>query len=85
MDKLKTILTLIAVILAALVALSAIGFFYAALQYVLLFGIICLATVLAVRFLMKSGSRQIDAPDPERDLRNVERTLEEYKRKQLQK
>ncbi len=56
MDKLKTVLTLIAVILA-----------------------------LVLRFLMKPGPRQLDAPDPERELRKVERTLEEYKRKQLLK
>jgi len=85
MDKLKTVLTLIAVILVALVALAAIGFVYTALQFLLLFGIICLATALVLRFLMKPGPRQLDAPDPERELRKVERTLEEYKRKQLLK
>ena len=82
MDKLKTILTLIAVILGALAALAAIGFIYLALQYLLLFGVICLAIVIAFRFFMKPGPRQIDAPDPKRELRKLERTLEEYKRKQ---
>ena len=85
MDKLKTILTLIAVILVALVALAAIGFVYTALQFLLLFGIICLGAVMVLRFLMKPSPRQIDEPDPERELRKVERTLEEYKRKHLLK
>ena len=81
MDKLKTILPPIAVILVALAALATIGF----LQYVLLFGLICLATVIALRFLMKPNSRQIDSPDPKLDSRKVKRTLEEYKRKHLLK
>jgi len=81
MDRLKTILALIAVILVAVVALAVIGFFY----YVLLFGLICLATVIVVRFLIKPGLRQIDAPDPNRDRMKVKRTLEDYKRKRLLK
>jgi hypothetical protein len=81
MDRLKTILALIAVILLALVALAVIGFFY----YVLLFGFICLAAVILVRFLIKPGPRQIDAPDAIQDRRKVNRTLEEYKRERLLK
>ena len=81
MDRLKTILALIAVILVALFALAVIGFFY----YVLLFGLICLAAVIVVRFLIKPGLLQIEAPDPNRDRMKVKRTLEEYKRKRLLK
>jgi hypothetical protein len=81
MDRLKTILALIAVILLALVALALIGFFY----YVLLFGLICLAAVIVVRFLTKPGFLQIDAPDPNRDRMKVKHTLEEYERKRLLK
>ena len=81
MDRLKTILALIAVILLALVALAVIGFFY----YVLLFGFICLAAVILMRLLIKPGPRQLDAPDPNQDNMKVKRTLEEYKRKRLLK
>ena len=81
MDKLRTILALIAVILLALGALVVIGFFY----YVLLFGFICLAAVILVRLLIKPDPRQIDAPDPNRDRMKVKHTLEEYKRKRLLK
>jgi hypothetical protein len=81
MDKLKTILTLVALILVALGVLVVIGFVYAAVFYLFIFGIICLATVIAMRFLVKPGSGKIDEPDPKRELRNVQSTLEEYKRK----
>jgi len=81
MDKLKTILTLIAGFLVGFVVLFMIGF----LQYLLFFGIICIAVVIALRLLIKPSPPQIDASDPEQELRKVERTLEEYKRKHLLK
>jgi hypothetical protein len=77
MDSLKIILALIAVTLLALGVLAAIGF----LQYLLLFGIIGLAAVLAVRFWLKPGVPQIEASDPKLELEKVNRTLDEYKRK----
>ena len=58
MAKVKTILTLIAVILLALVVLVAIGVVYAAVFYLFIFGIICLAAVIAMRFLVKPRVRQ---------------------------
>ena len=80
MDKLKTILTLIAVICVALVALAAIGLVYAAFYYLLVFGILCLGMVIAFRLLMKSGQGQIDTTKNER--KTAGRILDEYKRKQ---
>jgi cobalamin biosynthesis protein CobD/CbiB len=79
MDKLKTILTLIAVIFVALVALAAIGLVYAAMYYLLLFGILCLGTVIAFRLLIKPSQEQIDTTKDER--KRVGRILDEYKRK----
>jgi hypothetical protein len=79
MDKLKTILTLIAVIFVALVALAAIGLVYAAMYYLLLFGILCLGTVIAFRLLPKSSRGQIDTTKSER--KKAGRILDEYKRK----
>lgn len=81
MDKLKTILTLIAIILGALVVLAAIGLIYSLLGYVLIFGVICLGGYIAFRFLTKSETKQISAPDPKKELQKVQRLLDEYKRK----
>lgn len=77
MDNLKAILTLAAVILGILGLLVVIGL----VQYLLLFAVLGLACVAAVRFLIKRTPPQIDAPQPKRELRKVERALEEYKRK----
>lgn len=79
MDKLKTILTLIAVIFVSLAALAAIGLIYAAFYYLLMFGILCLGTVVAFRF-MKSSQRQVDTT--KNDPKTAARILDEYKRRQ---
>ena len=79
MDKLKTILTLVAVISVALVALLVIGLVYAAFYYLLLFGVLCLGAVIAWRFLGKSTQPQIDTTKNE--LKSAARVLDEYKRK----
>ena len=81
MDKIKTILILIAIIIGALAVLATIGFIYSALGYLLLFGILCLAGYIGVRLLSGKSTREIESSGPERQLQNVERTLEEYKRK----
>ena len=81
MDKIKTILILIAVILGALGVLGMIGFLYSLLQSVLLLGVLGLAGYIGVRLLTNKSPRQIDSSGPERQLQKVERTLEEYKRK----
>ena len=82
MDKLKTILTLIAIILGALVVLAAIGLIYNLLGYLLILGLVCLGGYIAFRFLTKSDVKQISPPDPKKELKRVQRLLDEYKRKQ---
>ena len=79
MGKLKTILTLIAVISVALVALAVIGLVYAALYYILLFGILCLGALIAFRFLGKSDQPQIDTTRNGR--KSAARILDDYKQK----
>jgi len=79
MGKLKTILTLIAVISVALVALAVIGLVYAAFYYLLLFGVLCLGALIAFRFLGKSGQPQIDTTMNER--KSAARILDDYKQK----
>lgn len=81
MDKIKTILTLIAIILGGLIVLATIGLVYSLLQYLLLFGILCLGGYIGVRLLSNKSPREFDSSDPERQLRKAKRTLAEYKRK----
>ena len=81
MDKLKTILTLIAIILGALAVLATIGFIYSLLGYLLILGLVCLGGYIAFRFLTKSDSKQISVPDPKKELERVQRLLDQYKRK----
>jgi hypothetical protein len=80
MGKLKTILTLVMVILGMLVVLAAIGLIYRAMQYLLLFGILSLIGIIVVRFLRKREPPMIDKSDEQQNLRQVERTLQKYKR-----
>jgi len=80
MDKLKTILILIAIVLGGLGALALIGLLYSMLQFLMLVGVLGLAGYIGVRLLTNKSPREIDSA-PERDLQKVERTLEEYKRK----
>lgn len=81
MDKIKTILILIAIILGGLAVLATIGFIYSMLQFLLLVGVIGLAGYVGVRLLTNKSPRELDSSGPERHLQRVERTLEEYKRK----
>jgi 4-hydroxybenzoate polyprenyltransferase len=81
MQTLKTILTLIAIILGALAVLAAIGFIYSLLGYILILGVVCLSGYIAFRLFSKSDEKQIAAPDPKKELKKVQRLLDEYKRK----
>ena len=81
MDKIKTILILLAIIFCSLGVLAAIGFLYSMLQFVLLIGALGVAGYIGVRLLSSKDPRQIDSSSPERHLQKVERTLEEYKRR----
>ena len=81
MEKLKTILTLVAVILVALVVLAGIGFIYTFLSYMVILGIVCLGAVIAFRFLRTPNPGRLPTADPHRELKKVERILDEYKRR----
>jgi 4-hydroxybenzoate polyprenyltransferase len=80
-DKLKTILTLIGIILGSLAVLAVIGFIYTAAGYILILAVICLGGYIAFRLFGSSGDKQISAPDPKRELEKVQRLLDQYKRK----
>ena len=81
MDKLKIILTLLAIILGALAVLAVVGFIYSLLGYILILGVLCLGGYIAFRLFGKSDEKQIVAPDPKKELAKVQRLLDEYKRK----
>jgi 4-hydroxybenzoate polyprenyltransferase len=81
MDKIKPILTLIAIILGALAVLAVIGLVYTALGYILILGIVCLGGYIAFRLFTKADDKQLSTPDPKRELEKVQRLLDEYKRK----
>jgi 4-hydroxybenzoate polyprenyltransferase len=84
MNKLKTILTLIGIILAALAVLAVIGFIYTVAGYIMILAVVCLGGYIAFRLFGTSDDKQIkqiSAPDPKRELEKVQRLLDEYKRK----
>ena len=81
MDQLKTILTLLAIILGALAVLAVVGFIYSLLGYILILGVICIGGYIAFRLFGKPDEKQIVAPDPKKELAKVQRLLDEYKRK----
>ena len=66
MDKIKTILILIAIILGGLAVLATIGFIYSLLQFLLLVGVIGLAGYIGVRILTNKSPRELDSSGPER-------------------
>ena len=81
MDKIKTILVLIVIVFAALGLMLTVGFIYSLLQLLLLMGVVGLAGYIGVRLLSNKSPREIDSSGAERQLKKVERTLEEYRRK----
>ena len=84
MDKIKTILIVIVLIFAALGIILTAGFLYSLLQLLLLVGVVGLAGYIGIRLLTNKGPREVESPSrPERQLKQVDRTLEEYKRKLL--
>lgn len=81
MDKLKSILTLIGIILGALAVLAVIGFIYTAAGYIMILAVVCLGGYVAFRLFGASGDKQISVADPKTELEKVQRLLDEYKRK----
>lgn len=85
MDKLKTILTIIAVVLGIVLGLAVIGMVVTALQYLFWLGVLCLAAVVTVKLLKKSDSSQLESKGHVKALKDAEQNLEEYKRRYLTK
>jgi len=81
MDKIKFILAVIVVILAALGLFVAVGFIYSLVFYVFVFAVVGLAGYVAFKVFTKPGEKQLRAPDPQKQLDKVQRLLDEYKKK----
>jgi hypothetical protein len=82
MDKLKTILIIIAVIVGGLGVLSLVGLIYSLLSSIAIIAVVGLAGYVAFRVLTGREPEQLRAPDPRKELQKVERILEQYKKKQ---
>lgn len=80
MDKIKTLLILIAVIIGAFAVLAGIGLIYSLLNYILIFAVICLGGLIAFRLISKPEPKQLKSPDPKHELAKVQRLLDQYKK-----
>ena len=81
MDKIKIILITIAVILGSLGLLAVIGFVSSLIQSLFWIGLLCLAGYVGVKLLGRDKPRETDSLNAPNDLKQLERTLEEYRRK----
>lgn len=88
MNWLKIILIAVGVIIAAMFAFSVIGIIYSALWYLFLLGIVAIGGAVTYKLLVKEKeTAQIESNTPTAiaEIKNVDRALEEYKRKYLTK
>ncbi|HEX5601817.1 MAG TPA: hypothetical protein VFX63_04670 [Pyrinomonadaceae bacterium] len=81
MDKIKLILITIAVILCALGLLAVVGLVSALIQSLFWIGLLVLAGYIGVKLLVKDKAGETDSLNAPNALKQVERTLEEYRRK----
>jgi|GEM_PF-2518347 len=82
MDKIKLILTIIVVILASLGLFVAIGLIYSLVFYAFVIAVVGLGGYVALKlFFGKPEEKQLQAPDPKKQLEKVQRLLDEYKGK----
>jgi len=81
MDKIKFILITIAVILCALGLLAVVGLVSAVIQSLFWIGLLVVAGYIGVKLLVKDKRSETDSLNAPNALKQVERTLEEYRRK----
>ncbi len=81
MDKIKLILITIAVILGSLGLLALVGLVASLIQSLFWIGLLCVAGYIGVKLLVKDKPRETDSLNAPHALKQVERTLEEYRRK----
>lgn len=88
MNYIKIILIAVGLILAAMLAFSAIGIVYSALWYLFLLGVVAIGGAVGYKLLVKNDEQPKLAdktPIAIAEIENADRALEEYKRKYLLK
>ncbi|MDQ3750270.1 MAG: hypothetical protein M3367_14850 [Acidobacteriota bacterium] len=88
MNFIKIILIAIGLVLAAMLAFSVIGIVYSALWYLFLLGIFVIGGAVGYKLLVKdkeSPKLEDKTPITIAEMKNADRTLEEYKQKYLPK
>ena len=81
MDKIKIILTIIVVILASLGLFVAIGFLYSLVFYIFVLAVVGVGGYVAFKLFAKPKEKQLQPPDPRKQIENVQRLLDEHKKK----
>ena len=84
MNFIKIILVAIGLVLAAMLVFSIVGIVYSALWYLLLLGIVAIGGAVGYKLLVKdkeSPKLEDKTPITIAEMKNADRTLEEYKRK----
>ena len=81
MDKIKLILITIAVILGALGLLALVGLISSLIQSLFWIGLFVLAGYVGVKLLVRDKPHETESLNAPHALKQVERTLEEYRRK----
>ncbi len=88
MNYIKLILIAVGLVLAAMLAFSIIGIVYSALWYLFLLGIVAIGSAVGYKLLVQNKeSPQLEDKTTVTiaEMKNADRTLEEYKRKYLPK
>ncbi len=87
MNLTKILLIAVGLFIVVLLGFSIIGVVYSALWYLFWIGVIAVAGTAAYKLLKKPNAPQLENREPIviSELKNADRTLEEYKRKYLSK
>lgn len=85
MNLTKIILIAVGVFVAVMLGFTLIGIVYSALWYLFWIGVIAVAGTVGYKLLKKPETAQIEDKEPITisELKNADKTLEEYKRKYL--
>jgi hypothetical protein len=88
MNYIKIILIAVGLVLAAMLAFSIVGIIYSTLWYLFLLSIVAISGAVTYKLLKKGDETpklKDSTPTAIADMKNADRTLEEYKRKYLPK
>jgi cobalamin biosynthesis protein CobD/CbiB len=87
MNWLKVILIAIGIFIAIMLGFTVVGIVYSALWYLFWIGVIAVAGTVGYKMLKKSVTPQIENTEPIgiSELKNADKSLEEYKQKYLSK